>query len=147
MAYKFSEPKRGDIIIFKYPDDESQNFVKRVIGIPGDIVQIIHGQVYVNGFLLDESYIREPMIDNENELEYVVPEDSYFVMGDNRNDSHDSRYWKTTNFVSRDQLIAKAMVCYYNSDTMKLQFKLLKNQYGSSMSQAEVATKSNTIDK
>ena len=61
LAYLFHEPERGDIVIFKYPDDESQNFVKRVIGIPGDVIQISNGHVYVNGEQLEENYLREPM--------------------------------------------------------------------------------------
>lgn len=125
LSYIFSKPERGDIIIFKYPDDETQNFVKRVIGVPGDVVQIIHGDVYVNGEELDEPYIKEPMYDNETEETYVVPEGHYFVMGDNRNDSLDSRYWKTSTFVSEKKILAKVIFRYYNEDAHKIDFKLL----------------------
>ena len=123
-AYWFKEPQRGEIIIFKYPDDEKQNFVKRVIGIPGDVVQIIHGKVYVNGNELDEPYLREPMNDNEEEQVFVVPEGHYFVMGDNRNDSLDSRYWKTSNYVSEKKILAKVIFRYYNQSRHKINFKL-----------------------
>ena len=123
LSYLFSSPERGDIIIFKYPDDESINYVKRVIGLPGDIVQIIHGKVYVNDEELDEPYIREPMQDNPQELTYIVPEDSYFVMGDNRNNSRDSRYWETTNYVSKDKILAKALFKYYHGDKHSLTFQ------------------------
>ena len=92
LAYLFHEPERGDIVIFKYPDDESQNFVKRVIGIPGDVIQISNGHVYVNGEQLEENYLREPMNNDGEELTYVVPADSYFMLGDNRNNSEDSRF-------------------------------------------------------
>ena len=124
LSYLFSKPERGDVIIFKYPDDEKQNFVKRVIGIPGDVVQIIHGKVYVNGNELDEPYLREPMNDNEEEQVFVVPEGHYFVMGDNRNASLDSRYWKTSNYVSEKKILAKVIFRYYNQARHKINFKL-----------------------
>lgn len=111
LAYLFNEPERGDIIIFRYPDNEKQTFVKRVIGCPGDTVEIIGGITYVNGEVLDEPYLNEPA----NELDfgpYKVPEDSYFVMGDNRNHSNDARYWKTT-YVTKKQILAKAVFCYW----------------------------------
>lgn len=111
LAYLSSGPERGDVIIFKYPDDESQTFIKRVIGLPGDIVEIKDGHVYIGGEMLDEPYIKEPMKTYEN-LRYVVPADCYFVMGDNRNFSKDSRYWENT-FVSREQVLAKAIFRYW----------------------------------
>lgn len=125
LAYTFSEPKRGDIVIFKYPDDESQNFVKRIIGIPGDVIQISNGNVYVNGNMLTESYIREPMNDEGEELTYVVPADSYFMLGDNRNNSKDSRYWTNT-FVKKDKIIAKVSFRYFNVKTKRISFKIIK---------------------
>lgn len=130
LAYIFNEPKHGDIIIFKNPLDESENFVKRVIGVPGDVVQIISGSVYVNGELLEEDYILEPMaVTSENSV-YIVPDDCYFVMGDNRNDSHDSRYWQKNGvpspYVHKNQILAKALFRYYNGETKKLfDFKAL----------------------
>lgn len=122
LSYMFGSPKRGDIIIFKYPDDETQNYVKRVIGTPGDVVQIIHGQVYVNGEALDEPYLLEPMTDNETELTYIVPEDCYFVLGDNRNISLDSRYWKNT-YVARNKILAKVMFRYFSGTSHTVNFK------------------------
>lgn len=117
FSYLFSLPKRGDIIIFKYPDDETQNYVKRVIGIPYDTVEIKNGVVYVNNSAIDEPYLKEPMRGNFGP--YILSEDQYFVMGDNRNDSKDSRYWYNT-YVSSDQIIAKAIFKYYK------EFKFLK---------------------
>ena len=111
LAYLFNEPERGDIIIFRYPDNEKQTFVKRVIGCPGDTVEIIKGTTYVNGEVLDEPYLNEP----PKELDFgpfYVPEDSYFVMGDNRNHSNDARYWHNT-YVTRKQILAKAVFCYW----------------------------------
>ena len=129
LSYVFSEPERGDIIIFKYPDNEKENFVKRVIGIPGDVIEISDGHVTVNGEVLDEPYIREPM-ETPTELTYIVPEDSYFVMvfvmGDNRNNSKDSRYWQTTHYVKKDQILAKAIFKYFNTQEKRIDFKILK---------------------
>lgn len=125
LSYIFSSPERGDIIVFKYPDDETQKFVKRVIGIPGDVIEITDGTVSVNGEILDEPYIREPMNKYET-LYYVVPEDSYFVMGDNRNDSKDSRYWSTSNYVKKEQILAKAIFKYFNTEDKKIDFKMVK---------------------
>lgn len=122
LAYAFSSPQRGDIIIFKWPDDETQNYVKRVIGTPGDVVQIIHGVVYVNGEALEEPYLMEKMTDNETELTYVVPKDCYFVMGDNRNTSQDSRYWENT-YVTRKKILAKVMFRYFSGTSHSLDFK------------------------
>ena len=124
-AYWFKEPQRGEIIIFKYPDDESQNFVKRVIGIPGDVIQISNGHVYVNGEQLEENYLREPMNNDGEELTYVVPADSYFMLGDNRNNSKDSRYWTNT-FVSKDKIIAKVSFRYFNVRTKRFTFSFIK---------------------
>lgn len=123
LAYTFDAPQRGDIIIFKFPDDEKQNYVKRVIGLPGDVVQIIHGQVFVNGELLDEPYLAEKMNDNEVEETYIVPSDHYFVLGDNRNSSLDSRYWKNT-YVARNKILAKVIFRYYSGAEKHLSFKL-----------------------
>lgn len=116
LAYSFSEPKRGDIIIFDYPDDPTQKYVKRIIGLPGDIVEIksddTSASVYVNSKLLNEPYIKEPMNPTLSST-YVVPVGHYFVLGDNRNDSKDSRYWDNT-FVPEDTILAKALVKYYS---------------------------------
>lgn len=125
FTYAFSSPKRGDIVIFKYPDDESRNFVKRVIGTPGDVVDISDGHVSVNGEILDEPYIKEPM-DTSETLHFEVPENSYFVMGDNRNNSNDARYWKTSNYVSKDKILAKGWLKYYNTQSKKISFKILE---------------------
>lgn len=112
LAYLFSSPKRGDIIIFKYPDDETENFVKRVIGVPHDTVLIENGIVYVNSEQIDEPYLKETMHGNWGP--YVLGDDEYFVMGDNRNDSKDSRFWYHT-YVNSDQIIAKALFKYYKN--------------------------------
>jgi len=122
LSYLFSEPKRLDVVIFKYPDDETQNYVKRVIGLPGDIVVIKDGKVYVNDVLLDEPYIKEPMTVNGQVLTYSVPKGYYFMMGDNRNNSADSRFWKNT-YVAENKILAKAIFKYYDSHIV---FQLIK---------------------
>lgn len=110
-AYWFSEPKRGDIIVFWAPDLEHTLYVKRCIGLPGDSVEIIQGQVYVNGELLKEDYLKEPMRE-EFMGPWRVPDGCYFMMGDNRNESWDARYWTNT-FVSRDDIEGKVYVRYW----------------------------------
>lgn len=113
LTYKFSDPQRGDIAIFRFPDDESIYYVKRIIGLPGDTIDIVDGQVYLNGSTepLDEPYLHEPMIP-EPPMHFEVPEDSYFMMGDNRNYSSDARRWENT-YVKREKLIAKVLFRYY----------------------------------
>lgn len=112
LYYDFKEPERGDIVIFKYPDDESVDYLKRIIGLPGETVEIISGKVYINGELLDEPYLSEEPTGDFGP--YQVPEDSYFMLGDNRAVSKDSRYWHNT-YVKKDKIIAKAFVMYWPS--------------------------------
>ena len=112
LYYDFNEPERGDIVIFKYPDDESVDYLKRIIGLPGETVEIISGKVYINGELLDEPYLSEEPTGDFGP--YQVPEDSYFMLGDNRAVSKDSRYWHNT-YVKKDKIIAKAFVMYWPS--------------------------------
>jgi signal peptidase I len=119
-------PHRGDIIVFKYPQDEKRDFIKRIIGTPGDTVQVRGPQVLVNGQALEEPYVRR----NPSPLAHTatpgfcgyayacepltVPPDSYFVMGDNRDNSQDSRYW---GFVKRDKIKGKAFLIYWSWDS------------------------------
>ena len=115
LAYLTDDPERGDVVIFHYPDDPSGKtyFVKRVIGLPGETVDIIDGKVYINGSdtPLDEPYLAEPM-EPEEPMHFEVPEESYFMLGDNRNNSRDARYWKNT-YVAKDKIIAKVPFCYF----------------------------------
>lgn len=114
LTYKFSEVQRGDIIIFKFPDDETQKYVKRVIGLPGEKVTIDEGKVYINNndTPLQEDYLKEEWVRETGPFEFEVPEDCYLVMGDNRNDSYDARYWENT-YVTKDEIIGKAYMIYY----------------------------------
>lgn len=110
LTYLVSEPQRGDIVVFKFPDDESQNYVKRIIGLPGETVQMKNGVVYLNGQPLEEEYLREAAV-GDTEV-FTVPEDCYFMMGDNRNYSHDSRKW-TNHFVKREKILGKVYFRYW----------------------------------
>lgn len=115
LAYLFSDPKRNDIVIFKYPDDESELFIKRIIGLPGETVEIKDGKVYIDNAEtpLEDSYIAEPMLGDYGP--YEVPENHYFMLGDNRNMSKDSRLWNNK-FVSKDKILGKAGLRYFPFD-------------------------------
>jgi signal peptidase I len=119
LSYIKEGPERGDVIFFYFPDDETQKFVKRVIGLPGEKVTIKEGKVYINDseVPLDEPYLKETWIRGAGPYEFVVPEDGYFCMGDNRNSSHDARYWVNT-YVMKDKIIGKAIYIYYPFDHM-----------------------------
>ena len=114
LSYINSTPERGDIIIFKFPDNENERYVKRVIGLPGEKVTIKEGQVFINESTepLKEEYIKEEWTNAAGPYEFEVPEGCYFVMGDNRNNSYDSRYWTNT-YVKEEQIIGKALWIYY----------------------------------
>jgi signal peptidase I len=142
----YESPRDGDIIVFRYPVDISQTFVKRVVGVPGDRIKIVDQQVYRNGVKLVEPYVvhknpypdsfrdnfpnsepnlmlmdraREMLANNVVNGWIVVPSESYFAMGDNRDNSLDSRYW---GFVPRDNIIGKPLIIYwsYNASTEDL---------------------------
>lgn len=110
LAYLTENPERGDVISFWYPDDEEKNFLKRVIGLPGETIEGKEGKIYIDGKELTESYIKE--VCYEDFGPYKVPEESYFVMGDNRNHSKDSRYWNNK-FVNKEAIVGRAEFEYY----------------------------------
>jgi len=107
--------ERGDVVVFKYPDEPEVDYIKRVIGVPGDQVEIRHGQVFINDELQDEPYVRflhpEPLRGNFGPV--MVPEDSYFCMGDNRDESADSRRW---GFVPASHMKGRALLVWYSFD-------------------------------
>jgi signal peptidase I len=119
--------KRGDVIVFKYPEEPTRDFIKRVIGLPGDTVELRDKKVSINGTALDEPYVHfiEPPGANSEFREVTsfdvrerfgpvtVPPDQYFVMGDNRDNSQDSRYW---GFLRRDYIKGRALVIYWSYD-------------------------------
>lgn len=111
LAYVSHGPQFQEVIVFYAPDEIDTLFVKRVIGTPGDTVEIIDGVVYVNGEVIDEPYLNEEMR-RESYGPYVVPENSYFVLGDNRNHSSDAREWFHT-YVTDDMIVGEAMFTYF----------------------------------
>ena len=112
LAYKLGEPNHGDIVVFHFMGDKNEDYIKRVIGLPGDEVNIENGTVYVNGIALSEPYIAEfPAYSGT----WVVPEGSLFVLGDNRNNSSDSHQW---GFVDLDDVVGKAVFIYYPFDVI-----------------------------
>ncbi|MEG1925945.1 MAG: signal peptidase I [Ruthenibacterium sp.] len=105
LPYIFGKPERGDIVILKRDNGESTLYAKRVIGLPGDVIESKNGTIYINGVALVEDYLAE----TPEDLclgPWTVPLSSYFVMGDNRNNSFDSRYWDE-HFVPEDNILAK----------------------------------------
>jgi len=139
LLLPYTDPKRGDIIVFRYPMDISQNYVKRVMGVPGDHIRVVDKVVYLNGKPLTEPYVqhifptlepyrdnfpsepRGPVYDRAKQMlaehvengELVVPPDSYFAMGDNRDNSLDSRYW---GLVPRENIIGKPLLIFWSYD-------------------------------
>ena len=117
--FDISDPKRGDIIVFEYPQNPSQDFIKRIIGLPGETVEIRDKVVYIDGEPLEESYTRfvDPRIEwgpRDNWGPKQVPEGSYFCLGDNRDESRDSRFW---GFVDRGAIVGKALIFYWSWDS------------------------------
>ena len=119
FIYRFTEPQRGDIIVFTYDDpiQGEEYLIKRVIGLPGDTIEIMDGMVYINGTAYDESKYLEMSTEISGDISYpfLVPEDSYFVMGDNRANSKDSRF-SEVGAVSKDQIVGKASIRFWPLD-------------------------------
>ncbi|HEY5522410.1 MAG TPA: signal peptidase I [Desulfuromonadaceae bacterium] len=119
------DPSQGDVIVFEYPEDPSKDFIKRVIGVPGDVVEGKEKKVYVNGKPYENPHevhkekdiIPKEMNPRDTFGPISVPANSYFVMGDNRDRSYDSRFWK---FVRRDQIKGLAFIKYWSWDRDKL---------------------------
>ncbi|MBQ7617975.1 MAG: signal peptidase I [Desulfovibrio sp.] len=114
--YRNDDPKRGDVIIFEYPEDPDTDFIKRVIGIPGDVIEIRDKQLYRNGEALKEPYVifkdtANILAKRDNFGPITVPKGQYFVMGDNRDNSHDSRFWGC---ITRESIRAKAWRIYWS---------------------------------
>ena len=110
LAYRLGNPNHGDVIIFHPPREPDQEYIKRIIGLPGDRIMIADGKVLVNDRPVQEPYIASPP---NYQSEWTVPEDSLFVLGDNRNNSSDSHNWGP---VPMDYVIGKALVVYWPPD-------------------------------
>ena len=133
--YWFKDPQRGDIVVFKYPIDEAKGkntkYIKRIIGLPGETVEIREGAVYIDGEKLEETYINGTWTVRNDGITFEVPEDHYLMLGDNRNNSSDARYWAelavkdglakdpgdedalSYQYVARKKILGKAYFCYW----------------------------------
>jgi signal peptidase I len=146
LVYRFSEPQRGDIVVFKYPIDPNIDFIKRIVALPGEQVEVRNNQVFINGKPLplievnreEENGVRKVIYEEvlpegiKHKVQFyedfpfskrdfgpvVVPPNHYFVMGDNRDNSEDSRYW---GFLPRENIVGKAFVIYFSGDVPPLQ--------------------------
>ncbi len=144
LTYLFTEPERGDIVVFHYPVDQAlgqkTNYIKRIIGLPGETVEIRDAKIYINGSEepLDEPYLKEEWIVRNDGYTFEVPEGSYLMLGDNRNSSSDARYWKecalrdfsdaglsiteeeaeSLCYVSGKEILGKAYVRYWPLNTI-----------------------------
>jgi len=122
LSTKFVEINRGEIIIFKHPQEPNKLLIKRVIGMPGERIRLSNGLVYINDMVLDEPYLvadietRQEQFFQEG-LEYKIPSDSYVMMGDNRPKSTDSREW---GFLSKDSIVGRAVLVYYPIQRIKI---------------------------
>lgn len=114
-SYLFQSPQRGDVIVFHWPVDTTKDLIKRVIGVPGDVIVVDSTTVQVDGVVLKEPYISAPA--NPSGSRLVVPLDSYFVLGDNRQVSDDSRDW---GFVPKSYIIGKAVLVYWPVSSWQL---------------------------
>lgn len=129
ISLRLGEPKRGDVVVFKAPTDESKDFIKRVIAVPGDTVMVKDMKVYLNGEILDESsYLSDTVITPSGQFleegkTVTVPEGQYLVMGDNRPHSSDSREW---GLLPKEDLIGKSFFVYWPPQNMRL----IKNPFG-----------------
>lgn len=125
---KFEKPKRGDVIVFKAPNNKEKDYIKRVIGIPGDTISLNDNNVYLNNRKLDESaYLKDEVKTYAGSFltiggEITVPQNQYFVLGDNRSASSDSREW---GFVKESEIIGKSFVVYWPPNSLKV----VKNPY------------------
>lgn len=135
FSYWFKDPQRGDIVVFKYPIDEAKGkntkYIKRIIGLPGETVEIREGAVYIDGEKLEETYINGTWTERNDGFKFEVPEDHYLMLGDNRNNSSDARYWAelavrgglakdpgdedalSYQYVARKKILGKAYFCYW----------------------------------
>jgi signal peptidase I len=112
-AYRLGAVERGDVVVFRYPGDPSKNYIKRIVGMPGDRIEIVRGAVLLNGSRIEEPYVPKAFRDERSMTEVTVPEGSYFVLGDHRNLSSDSRDFGT---VEREAIFGKAVFAYWPAE-------------------------------
>ena len=122
LSYFVTNPKRGEIVVFRFPKDESRDFIKRVIAVGGDTIEMKNGQVFVNGQALKEDYIYKNDPKGKNISSYrktIVPEGTIFVLGDNRNNSEDSRF-ADVGFVPHKLVKGSALLCFWPLGNMRV---------------------------
>ncbi|MCL2877919.1 MAG: signal peptidase I [Acidobacteria bacterium] len=110
FIYQFTDISRGDVVVFRYPRDVNKSFIKRILAVPGDEIEIRAGMIYLNGRRLDEPYVPQEFLDKRSYPRTIVPPGRYFVLGDHRNSSNDSRNW---GFVDKRLIYGKAFFCYW----------------------------------
>jgi signal peptidase I len=136
---QFKKPERGDVVVFKWPEDEDKDFIKRVVGVEGDVIEIKNDDLYVNNEIVEHKFsgkfsdksinsadiyeevlgdnkhfVLDQFAKNEDFGPVTVPENSIFVMGDNRDNSQDSRYWENETFVKLEKIKGKALIIYWS---------------------------------
>ncbi len=117
FVYHFENVSRGDVVVFHYPRDPAKSYIKRVIALPGDDLRIVDGRVYVNGNRVDENYVAPSFVDERSVPEQVIPPHEYWVMGDHRSISSDSRDFGP---VERSLIYGKAAFIYWPADGVGL---------------------------
>jgi signal peptidase I len=133
VSYRFGEPERGDVVVFEPPGSDGEEYIKRIVGLPGEELSVQDGKLYINGNMLAESYISETLKTsggaflNENDT-VTVPSDNYFVLGDNRIASSDSRMW---GFVKKDKITGRAWIIYWPPPKVGLVEKVTYGYEGS----------------
>jgi len=117
FIYQFADISHGDVVVFRYPRDVNKSFIKRVLAVPGDEIEIRAGMIYLNGRRIDEPYVTPEFLDKRSYPRTIVPPGRYFVLGDHRNSSNDSRNW---GFVEKRLIYGKAFFCYWPIDHVGL---------------------------
>jgi signal peptidase I len=114
MLKQIGELRRGDIVVFLFPEDQTKSYIKRIVGLPGETVEIKEGKLFINGRQIEEPYLNPEYVSHDTIPSPVtIAADNYFVLGDNRNNSSDSRYWRT---VPRKLIYGKFWRRYYQAD-------------------------------
>ncbi len=119
LSYIFGSPDRGDIIVFPYPADPSKDYIKRVIGVPGDVIDIVENDFYVNDELLDDDFKLQNIPLGDTQFPVTVGDNEYFVLGDNRAVSHDSRH-SEVGLIKEEDIVGRAFFVFYPLNRIKL---------------------------
>ncbi|HHY10880.1 MAG TPA: signal peptidase I [Firmicutes bacterium] len=115
VSYRFSQPERGEVVVFKYPGDRRRKFIKRIVGLPGDEILIQNGFLHINGVRFEEDFINGPTYGTYSAPSFgpvTVPEGHYFVLGDNRRNSDDSRY-PDVGFIPKKEIVGRALFTFW----------------------------------